>query len=115
VHRVLAENAPKGKAGRKGKGEISASMRQFSRCGGRKKTVLSVRLAQEHPAFYDAYLRGDYKTVTAEATAAGICVDKMQLLRGQPTAVTETMTDEQRDARIRQLGAELGYFTPKEN
>jgi hypothetical protein len=54
-------------------------------------------------------------TVQQLATAAGICVDKMRLLRGEPTAVTETMTDEQRDASIRQLGAELGYFTPKEN
>jgi hypothetical protein len=53
-------------------------------------------------------------TLQQLATAAGIAVDKMQLLRGQPTTITE-MTDEERDAQIRKLGAELGYFTPKEN
>jgi transposase-like protein len=49
------------------------------------------------------------------ATAAGIAVDKMQLLRGKPTGVTETRTPEQLDAEIRRLGSELGYFAPKEN
>ena len=32
--------------------------------------VLSARLAQEHPKFYDAYMRGDYGSITAAATAA---------------------------------------------
>jgi hypothetical protein len=49
------------------------------------------------------------------ATAAGICVDKMLLLRGEPTAISEIMSDEERHARIRQLGTGLGYFEPKPN
>jgi hypothetical protein len=54
-------------------------------------------------------------TIQQLATAAGIAVDKMQLLRGKPTEINEEMTEEERDARIRQLGAELGYFSPKQN
>jgi transposase-like protein len=54
-------------------------------------------------------------TLQQLATAAGIAVDKMQLLRGKPTGVTETRTPEQLDAEIRRLGAELGYFEPKAN
>jgi transposase-like protein len=54
-------------------------------------------------------------TLQQLATSAGIAVDKMQQLRGKPTIVTETLTEQELDARIRQLGAELGYFTPKEN
>jgi transposase-like protein len=51
----------------------------------------------------------------AVATAAGICVDKMLLLRGEPTVIADNMTDEERDAQIRKLGAELGYWDPKPN
>jgi hypothetical protein len=51
----------------------------------------------------------------ATATAAGICVDKMQLLRGKPTSIREEMTDAEADARIRELGVQLGYFDPKPN
>jgi transposase-like protein len=50
------------------------------------------------------------------ATAAGIAVDKMLLLRNQPTVIAQTkMTDEEIDAEIRRLGKELGYFDPKPN
>ena len=35
-----------------------------------RHTVLSVRLAQEKPKYYEAYLRGDYKSVTAAAIAS---------------------------------------------
>jgi hypothetical protein len=44
-------------------------------------TVLSVRLAQEHPKYYEAYLRGDYRSVTAAAIAAGLLKNDVNLRR----------------------------------
>jgi hypothetical protein len=43
--------------------------------GGRRKnakTVLEVRLAQECPSFYRAFLDGEYKSIRAAAEAAGL-------------------------------------------
>jgi hypothetical protein len=45
--------------------------------------VLSVRLAQEHPKFYEAYMRGDYKSVTAAAIAAGLLKDNGNMRRAK--------------------------------
>lgn len=85
VHRALAKTAPKKKPGRKKKGrEIGESTPQLNRHGTRAtKTTLSVRLAQEFPDFYDAYMRGEYKTVTAAAIAAGIIKDDANLRRAK--------------------------------
>jgi hypothetical protein len=41
--------------------------------------LLTVRLAQEHPKYYEAYMRGDYKSVTA--AAAGLLKDDVNLRR----------------------------------
>jgi hypothetical protein len=57
--------------------------------------VLSARLAQETPKFYDAYLNGDYKSITAAATAAGILKDDLNLRRTK--SAYRKMTAEQRD------------------
>jgi hypothetical protein len=40
-------------------------------------------LAQEKPKFYDAYLSGKYKTVTAAAIAAGILKNDINLRRAK--------------------------------
>jgi hypothetical protein len=58
VYRVLAEHAPKGKPGPK---PINARAGVIfdRRSSGLRTTVLSARLAQEHPEHYDAYRRGE--------------------------------------------------------
>ena len=72
VHRVLATNAPKG--GKKKAGvENGNLLAHFSKRGNKMaKPVLADRLAQEFPKFYDAYLRGDYRSIRAAAEAAGL-------------------------------------------
>jgi hypothetical protein len=46
----------------------------------------------------------DDASLKETATAAGILIDKIQLLRGQPTAINaQALTDEQRLARLREL------------
>lgn len=77
VLRVLLENAPKDKGGRPVKNaENNRSVHTpvLQRRGNKSKSavVLSVRLAKERPKFYEAYMRGKYKSVTAAATAAGL-------------------------------------------
>jgi hypothetical protein len=51
----------------------------------------------------------------ATATSLGICVDKMLLLRGEPTEIKGQMTDQEAHEEILRLGTELGYFEPKPN
>jgi hypothetical protein len=46
-------------------------------------TILSVRLAQEYPKYYEAFTRGDYKSVTAAAIAAGLIKDDVNLRRAK--------------------------------
>jgi hypothetical protein len=97
VHRVLAQNAPKGKPGRKKtcEREIAAPTQQFDRHRKPNGTaVLSARLAQEKPTFYEAYLRGEYKTITAAAMAAGLLRDDGNLRRAK--SAFRKMTSEQR-------------------
>jgi hypothetical protein len=74
---VLAENAPNGKPGPKSEKEFRASTLGIMRGENRSHsaTVLSVRLAQEQPKFYENYLLGKYGSVTAAATAAGLLKD----------------------------------------
>jgi hypothetical protein len=68
----------------------------FVRGGARShtSTVLFARLVQEKPEFYDAYQRGEYPSVTAAATAAGILKDNAQLRRTK--SGYRGMTTEQR-------------------
>jgi hypothetical protein len=85
VHRVLAQNAPNW--GRGGDRKSKMAMNQtvptpFDRQHRHKGTaVLSARLAQEKPKFYEAYLSGKYKSITAAAIAAGILKDDVNLRR----------------------------------
>ncbi len=78
VHLVLLEHASKGKPGPKPKGEngelkVARPLIDRGNHGGSKtKVVLSARLAQEKPKFYDDYLTGKYKSVRAAAEAAGL-------------------------------------------
>ncbi len=73
VHRVLAENAPKARPGRKkADGAIGAVRHHFDRHGTHSAALLAVRLAQEHPDFYEAFAQGKYRSIRAAAEAAGI-------------------------------------------
>ena len=49
--------------------ENTAATQYFTDCyaKGNSGAVLSVRLAQEHPKHYEAYMRGEFKSVTAAA------------------------------------------------
>jgi hypothetical protein len=72
VKRVLAENAPKAKPGRKKRSDENGSLRNHFGHSNMSKPVLTARLAQEHPKIYDAYLRGEYRSIRAAAEAAGL-------------------------------------------
>jgi hypothetical protein len=67
VHRVLLENEPKREAHsprKNGQGEKGAPTIPFPTRGKAKSNtahILAVRLAQEKPAYFDAYARGKYK------------------------------------------------------
>lgn len=94
VHRVLAKNAPVDHGGRPKKNaqETSVSTPKFSRGSSKAANVLSVRLAQDKPKYYDGYLRGDYRTITAAAMAAGLLKDDLNLRRAKSAfrKMTET-------------------------
>ena len=85
VHRALAKTAPKRKAGRKKKGaKIGASTPQLDRHGTTNtRPTLAAKLAQEHPKYYDAFMRGEYKSLTAAAIAAGLLKDDAHLRRAK--------------------------------
>lgn len=74
VHRVLAQNAPSAPPGRpKNDRQNNTGVRPyFSRTKSKTKAVLAVRLAQEHGKVYEAYLRGEYRSIRAAAEAAGL-------------------------------------------
>ena len=91
VHRILVENAPSRKPGRppenQGNNGTSTSRSPLSTLPRHDRStsnvVLSVRLAQEKPKYYEAYLRGDYKSVTAAATDAGLLKNDGNMRRGK--------------------------------
>lgn len=73
VYAVLAKCAPKNGRGRPKKEEAEKHTRVcFSRQQPLRKPVLSARLAQDYPDFYEAFTRGQYKSIRAAAEAAGI-------------------------------------------
>jgi len=43
--------------------------------------LLSIHLKTQYPKYYEAYMRGEYKSVTAAATAAGLLKDNVNLRR----------------------------------
>jgi len=97
VNKVLKEHAPRHKGVRpssNGAEKTSPSLARVSRGSSGSTTVLSVRLAQDKPKFYDAYLRGEYKTITAAATAAGLLKDDLNLRRAK--SAFRMMTAQQR-------------------
>jgi hypothetical protein len=109
VHRVLAETAPKTRDGRDrksktAKSEAVSSANNDIRRFATGKMTLSVRLAQEKPKFYDAYLRGDYKSITAAATAAGLLKDDLNLRRAK--SAFRMMTAEQRQEFLQWMSTE---------
>jgi hypothetical protein len=79
VHRVLSKNAPnRSKDGGRSSNRVKKKKNQDGvrsvdvARGGMTKPVLVARLAQEHPKVYEAYLRGDYRSIRAAAEAAGL-------------------------------------------
>jgi hypothetical protein len=73
VHRVLAGSAPRAKPGRKPNGAIGYVRTQLDRHGRTAtKALLLVRLAQEKPDFYEAFMRKEYASLRAAAEAAGL-------------------------------------------
>lgn len=68
----LAENAPKGKPGRKRDGEENHFVRSGLRRERYTLPVLQTRLAQEHPEIWSDFLAGRYRSVRAAAEAAGL-------------------------------------------
>ena len=73
VHRVLAGSAPKRKPGRKKDGDQLKPVRVLIDRGRStsRSSLLLMRLANESPDIYQAYLRNEYKSVHAAAEAAG--------------------------------------------
>lgn len=97
VHRMLAAHAPHRGAGRrKTESNNGLSTSHFPRRQSQlgSVAVLSARLAQEKPKFYDRYLRGEFKTVTAAATEAGLLKDDVNLRRAK--SAFRMMTPRQR-------------------
>jgi hypothetical protein len=62
-----------------------------------------MRLLKEHPKYYDAYMRGDYKSVTAAATAAGLLKNDANLRRAK--SAYRKMTAAERKEFIKWIAA----------
>jgi hypothetical protein len=102
VHRALLENAP-----RDGKGRPTKKMgvdTHFAAGGNRNKAAmtLSVRLAQEKPEFYEGYINGKYRSITAAATAAGLIRSDSNLRRAK--SAFRKMTAEERAEFLKWAG-----------
>ena len=96
VHRVLAESAPKGKPGRRKNGDRTVAILD-RHVGHMHKQVLVARLAQEHPKMYEAYLRGEYRSIRAAAEAAGLAKpgnEPLQRLKSNWRRATENDREE---------------------
>ena len=98
VHRVLLESTPKRK---KGGDQTSSNRSSTNDCfgipyrSGAKKIALAIRLSQEKPKLYKAFERGEYKSITAAATAAGFLKDNGNLRRAK--SAFRKMSKEERD------------------
>lgn len=76
VARILAQELKRGKRGGDKKSEQAKNQSHargidYDRQGMQRQT-LSIRLAQEHPEVYQAFLNGEHNSVRAAAEAAGI-------------------------------------------
>jgi hypothetical protein len=67
--------------------------------------VLEIRLAKEKPAYYRAYLRREYKTVTTAAIAAGLIKDDINLRRFK--SAWRKMTATQRKEGLESISPKL--------
>ena len=109
VYRVLLADgdALKGKPGVKGKNgnELRVSTPLIARGNGRNKSaiVLSMRLLKEYPKHYEAYMRGDYKSVTAAAIEAGLLKNNANLRRAK--SAWRKMTAAERKEFIKWIAA----------
>jgi hypothetical protein len=86
VYRVLLEGAPRDKGGRQTKNTQERRKSESFRRGhnhSNSSSVLEVRLVQERPKCWEAYRRGEYKSVTAAAAAAGLIKDDADLRRAK--------------------------------
>jgi hypothetical protein len=97
VHRLLLENALKEKPGPRNGNELTASTRLIDRNHkSRTRQVLSIRLAQEYPKYYEGWMRGEYRSVTAAATAAGLLKNDVNLRRAK-SAFRKMTVDERKE------------------
>jgi hypothetical protein len=99
VHRVLAQHAPNRGVGRPKKAEENgnSSVRMNFSGGSFRKPVLVARLAQEHPKVYEAYLRGDYRSIRAAAEAAGLVKPANEPLNRLKSNWRKASKDERRE------------------
>ena len=96
VHCILLENAPKGKRGPKHHNELNASTHLILNRNGRNtRTMLSIRLFEQKPEFYEAYMRGEYASITAAAIAAGLIRNDATVRRAKSSY--RKMTAKQRE------------------
>jgi hypothetical protein len=74
IYDLMAKHAPNRGRGRPKKMEENCSARSINRGHAKANTsnVLSARLAQEKPKFYEAFRRGEYRSIRAAAEAAGL-------------------------------------------
>jgi hypothetical protein len=100
VHRVLLENAPRNKNGGDRK---SAKANQKSPTtsdlvpyrSGAKKVTLAIRLAQEKPKHYSKLERGEYKSITEAARAAGLIDHANHANLNRAKSAFRNMTDKE--------------------
>ena len=118
VHRALARNAPNnGRGGDRKSGSVATNQKSsttFDRNGRTgTKAVLTARLAQEKPDFYNAYLRGEYRTITAAATAAGIIRNKTGINLRRAKSAFRKMIDAERKQFREWLKTDEARQTPR--
>ena len=106
VAKILAQERPKGKAGRKKKAdeEIDGAHHQFRNSGTTRQT-LTARLQREKPAHYQAFLDGKHASIRAAAEACGLVKPGHDpVMRAK--AYAKKMTKEQRKEFLEWLKAE---------
>ncbi len=83
VHKALATHVPRRDVGRPKKGNAASTQHFDMHSRTNTKTGLSLRMSRDFPAFYNDYLNGKYKTITAAAIAAKLIKDDGNIRRAK--------------------------------